>query len=98
MADDITLSEGLTQLSELFAGYEHEPRVLDPEDARIIRRCIKALRIEARALEREAARPREDTLMRQLAEACRIAGEATRPGSNLVLFPPPARPLSEGAV
>jgi hypothetical protein len=94
----LELSDGLAQLSDLFVPYQHEPMMLDPEDARTIRRCIKKLRDAARSLENEASRLKwnEPTLRQQIAEGRRVAAEIERQGSNVVPFPPRPRPFSDG--
>jgi hypothetical protein len=94
----LELSDGLAELDDLLSDYQHEPRVLDPQDARILGDCIKILRHKARDLENrlsqklwnEAARDERE------AEAERIAEAAFQPGSNIRLFPTIPRPFSDG--
>lgn len=94
----LELSDGLTELSALFTEYEHEPRILDPEDARTIRACISELRAAARRLENEisARRWNEEARKDRAAELRRAIAEIERPGSNVTPFPVIARPFSDG--
>lgn len=101
----LELSDGLFDLRRLIAAYEHEARVLDPTDARILARCIKELGIMARDMENRLSRLlwNEQARAEQAAEAARCAAEADRiaeaacrPGSNVRLFPVIPRPFSDG--
>ncbi|MER9623264.1 hypothetical protein NKI98_17780 [Mesorhizobium sp. M0222] len=94
----LELSDGLAEIDGLLDEFKHEPRILDPYDARILSDRIKQLRYAARALENQlsaklwndAARIERD------AEAERIAEAAFQPGSNICLFPVIPRPFSDG--
>ncbi|RWN30150.1 MAG: hypothetical protein EOR97_17415 [Mesorhizobium sp.] len=94
----LDLSDGLAEIDGLLAEFQHEPRILDPNDARMMGERLKQLRHQARALENrlsaklwndQAAADRE-------AEAERIAEAAFQPGSNVCLFPVIPRPFSDG--
>ncbi|UVK45346.1 hypothetical protein BPNPMPFG_000873 [Mesorhizobium sp. AR07] len=94
----LALSDGLSELRDLISDYQHEPRTLDPEDARVLCECIAELHSKAREIENrlsckvwnDQARTERD------AEAERIAEAAFRPGSNIRLFPAIQRPFSDG--
>jgi len=95
------LSDGLVELSRLLKDYEHEPKVLDPEDARTFRAILRELRLRARSLENEVSRHRWNAAARAERESRKAAGEAvlaeiSRPGSNIALFPVIPRPFSDG--
>lgn len=105
----LELSDGLVELSGLLKDYEHEPKVLDPEDARTLRAILRQLRLQARSLENEVSRHRWNAAARaeRAAErdadraALRDAGDAllaeiSRPGSNIALFPVIHRPFTDG--
>jgi len=101
----LELSDGLVELSRLLTDYEHEPKVLDPEDARIFRAILRELRLRARSLENEVSQHRWNAAARAEREADRAAmraagdallAEALRPGSNIALFPVIHRPFSDG--
>ncbi|RUU24987.1 hypothetical protein EOD08_23960 [Mesorhizobium sp. M6A.T.Ca.TU.002.02.2.1] len=94
----LELSDGLFDLRRLIADYEHEARVLAPEDARILARCIKELGIKAREMENHLSRLlwNEQARAERAAEAERIASAVCQPGSNVMLFPVIPRPFSDG--
>jgi hypothetical protein len=89
---DLSLSDGLVELSRLLADFEHEPKVLDPEDARTLRQILRTLRLKARALENEVSRDRWDRAARRDREAAAIAGGLAvaahmTAGGNVLAFP-----------
>lgn len=97
----LELSDGLVELSRLLTDYEHEPRVLDPEDARTFRAILRELRLRARSLENEVSRHRWNAAARAEREASKAAldaviAEISRPGSNIALFPVIHRPFTDG--
>ncbi|MBZ9678924.1 hypothetical protein [Mesorhizobium sp. ES1-1] len=94
----LALSDGLTELDGLLADYKHEPRILDPQDARILGECIRELRSKARDLENRLSRDLWNGAARaeRDADAERIAEAACQPGSNVRLFPVIPRPFSDG--
>ncbi|TPJ83872.1 hypothetical protein FJ422_16500 [Mesorhizobium sp. B2-6-3] len=94
----LELSDGLAELDDLLSDYQHEPRILDPQDARILGDCIKLLRQKARDLENRLSRDLWNGAARaeREAEAERVAEAALRPGSNVFLFQPISRPFSDG--
>ncbi|CAN7164222.1 hypothetical protein LJR234_000324 [Mesorhizobium amorphae] len=94
----LALSDGLTELGQLLSDYQHEPRILDPEDARTLGDCIKELSRMARAMENRlsAAIWNEQARIEREHEADRIASAASLPGSNIKLFPVIPRPFSDG--
>lgn len=101
----LELSDGLVELSRLLTDYEHEPKVLEPEDARTICAILRHLRLRARSLENEVSRHRWNAAARTERaaerEAMRATGEAvlaavSRPGSNIALFPVIPRPFTDG--
>ncbi|WP_032935154.1 hypothetical protein [Mesorhizobium sp. WSM3626] len=94
----LELSDGLAELDDLLSDYQHEPRILDPQDARILGDCIKILRHKARDLENRLSRDLWNGAARaeREAEAERVAEVAFQPGSNVCLFPVIPRPFSDG--
>jgi hypothetical protein len=95
----VTLSEGLDQLAAVFAPYERERKMLEPQDAEIIRRCIEMLQAAALCLEDEVRRRDQAALGERLGRSLamlEIVAEARRPGSNLALFGPACRPFTDG--
>lgn len=94
----LQLSDGLAELDDLLSDYQHEPRILDPQDARILGDCIKLLRQKARDLENRLSCKLWNDQARQEreAEAERITEAALQPGSNVFLFQPIPRPFSDG--
>ncbi|MEO9612609.1 MAG: hypothetical protein ABJG86_09850 [Nitratireductor sp.] len=100
MSFSLDLSDGLVELSLLFVEYEHEVKILDPEDARTIRSIIRELRLRARALENEVSRSRWNNRCRLQNAGHRnadtIIAAVETPGSNVRLFPIIHRPFSDG--
>lgn len=93
----LELSDGLADLAGLFDNYTHEARVLDPDDARAFRACVRLLLQRARELENEVSRHRWNDEARREREAQEaIVAEAMRPGTNLRLFALPHRPIGDG--
>ncbi|RWC58895.1 hypothetical protein [Mesorhizobium sp.] len=94
----LELSDGLAELDGLVAEFQHEPRIFDPNDARILGDRIKQLRRLARDLENRLSRDLWNGAARteRDAEAERIAEAAFQPGSNVCLFPVIPRPFSDG--
>jgi hypothetical protein len=94
----LALSDGLSELRGLLADYTHEPRVLEPEDARVLTECIKELGRKAREIENQLSAKlwNDQARVEREAEADRIAEAVFRPGSNLLLFPVIPRPFSDG--
>ncbi|MER8990447.1 hypothetical protein [Mesorhizobium sp. M0678] len=94
----LELSDGLAELYDLISDYQHEPRILDPEDARVLCDCIKELRGKARDIENRLSCKiwNEQAREEREAEADRIAEAVFRPGSNVCLFPVIPRPFSDG--
>ncbi|TIW27767.1 MAG: hypothetical protein E5V63_08220 [Mesorhizobium sp.] len=92
------LSDSLNQLGQMLSGFEHEPRVLRPHDARMLRRILKELGQEARAIECQLSAKlwNDEARKDRMAEAERIASVASQPGSNVTLFPIIPRPFSDG--
>lgn len=82
----LDLSDGLRELSALFDDYTHEPRVLEPADARAFKEAIRLLYSAARSLENEISRRRWNELARDEALSDHVLGEAYRAGSNVRLF------------
>ncbi|WP_054309994.1 hypothetical protein [Mesorhizobium sp. 1M-11] len=95
----LELSDGLQQLKRLFVDYQHEPRVLEPDDARIIQQCIELCYARARELENEVSAKRwnDEARRDRLVEMDRILSEIQRPGTNVMLFPVVERPIFEGS-
>lgn len=94
----LALSDTLNQLGQMFAGFEHESRVLRPQDARTLRRILKDLGQQARAIENQLSAKlwNEEARKDRVIEAERIASAASQPGSNVKLFPVIPRPFSDG--
>lgn len=94
----LALSDGLAELRELLADFAHEPRILDPEDARTLMEVCAVLHGRARKLENEVSAKRwnEDARRERLAETDAILAAAMEPGGNVTLFPVIARPFSDG--
>lgn len=94
----LELSDGLVELRHLLDDYQHEPRILDPQDARILSRCIQELTTRARALENEVSQKRWNEIAKaeRLADMDSIIEAVHRPGSNIALFPVIPRPFSDG--
>ncbi|MER8814362.1 hypothetical protein [Mesorhizobium sp. M0965] len=94
----LALSDGLSELRDLISDYQHEPRILDPEDARVLCECITELRGKARDIENRLSCKvwNDQAQAEREAEADRIAEAACRPGSNVRLFPVIPRPFSDG--
>lgn len=84
------LSDHLTRLSGLLADFEHEPRVLEPSDARTLRQVITGLRIEARKMENELSRHRWNEQARRDRAALPVIG------GNVVAFPDRSPAFSDG--
>lgn len=94
----LALSDGLSELRDLISDYQHEPRILDPQDARVLCECIKELHARARDIENRLSCKlwNEQAQAERAAEAELIAEAAFRPGSNVHLFPVIPRPFSDG--
>ncbi len=94
----LEVSDGLAELSKLLADYEHEPRVMQPDDASTLRACLKVLRNAARRLENEVSQKRWNAEAKhdRIVETEVILSEVTRPGTNVLLFPIIPRPFSDG--
>ena len=94
----LALSDGLTELGQILSDFKHEPRVLAPEDARILCDSLADLRRQARILENQLSAKlwNEAARLDRAAEAERIASAVSEPGSNLVLFPVIPRPFHDG--
>ncbi|SDA39431.1 hypothetical protein [Mesorhizobium qingshengii] len=94
----LALSDGLSELRGLISDYQHEPRILDPQDARVLCECIKELRDKARVIETRLSQKvwNDQARAERQAEADRIAEAVVRPGSNVCLFPVIPRPFSDG--
>lgn len=94
----LELSDGLAEIDSIVSEFQHEPRILDPNDARILGDRIKQLRHRARDLENRVSRDmwNEAARAERDAEAERIAELAFQPGSNVRLFPVIPRPFSDG--
>ncbi|TPL49118.1 hypothetical protein FJ937_16665 [Mesorhizobium sp. B2-4-4] len=94
----LDLSDGLAELDDLFSDYQHEPRILDPNDARILSERIKQLRHAARNLENRLSQKlwNDQARAERVAEADRVAEAVFAPGSNVHLFPVIPRPFSDG--
>ncbi len=95
----LELSDGLQQLKRELAEYDHEPRILDPQDARVLIECVELLHQRARDLENEVSAKRwnEEARRDRILEMDRILSEIQRPGTNVRLFPVVERPLFGGA-
>lgn len=92
----LALSDGLRDLSALFDDYTHEPRTLDPADARAFKECIKLLYRSARDLENELSRRHWNEIASDEQTTDAVLSEVYRPGSNVRLFPVIARPFHDG--
>lgn len=93
----LSIEDGLSELSQLFVEYEHEPRILDPQDATGIRECIRVLRERVRKLEHLAATgPSAVTIKMQRSEEQAVLAALADPGGNVCLFPAIPRPFSDG--
>lgn len=94
----LALSDGLTELRDLLSDYQHEARILDPEDARVLCESLKQLRSKARDIENRLSCKmwNDQARVDRAAEAERIAEVAFQPGSNVRLFPVIPRPFSDG--
>lgn len=92
----LELSDGLDELQHLFDDYQHEPRVLDPEDARAFAACCSELKKRARDLENAVSCKLWNDAARddRIAEGRRIVAASTN--ANVILFPLPHRPFSDG--
>lgn len=95
----LELSDGLAELRGLLSDYVHEPRILDPEDARTLMDVCAVLRNRARKLENEVSRSRWNREARheRLAEAETVLAAVAAPESNVRLFPVVPRPFTDGA-
>lgn len=96
----LELSDDLHELRGLLLDYCHEPRILDPQDARVMVECCKQLELRARELENEVSKFRWNEQARR-DNARHLTHElldvATRPGSNVKLFPVIRRPVPPSA-
>lgn len=94
----LELSDGLHELRGLLADFTHEPRVLDPDDARALIKCCVELERKARAMECEIDKYRWNEAARQTCrqEMRRVLAEAIGSGSNVTLFPVIRRPVMTG--
>lgn len=94
----LALSDGLSELGQILSDFQHEPRVLDPNDARILCDHLANLRRQARLMENQLSAKLWNEAAREdrAAEAERIVSAVTAPGSNLVLFPVIPRPFHDG--
>ncbi len=97
----LELSDTLFELRREFEPFEHEARVLTPDNARTLSAVLKELGVMARKLENEVSRQRWNDMALaersvRLAEGRRIIAESERRGSNIVLFPLGERPFSDG--
>ena len=93
----LSIEDGLSELSQLFVEYEHEPRILDPQDATRIRDCIRVLRERVRKLEHQlATRPPAVSLKMQRSEEQAVLSALSDPNGNVCLFPVIPRPFSDG--
>lgn len=96
----LELSDGLHELRGLLLDYTHEARILDPQDARILVDCCKLLELRARDLEGEVSKFRwNEQARRENAQHLThsLLDVATRPGSNVKLFPVIRRPVPPSA-
>jgi len=96
----LELSDGLHELRRHLMNFMHEPRIFDPDDARVLAECCGLLELRARELECEVSKFRWNEQARR--ENARhlthsLLDEATRPGSNVKLFPIVRRPVPPSA-
>lgn len=93
----LALSDGLAEMVKMFDEYSHEPRVLDPADARAFAECCKFFRNRARELENEVSKKRwnDEARRDRLIEANRVLAAVSAPGSNVELFPVVPRPFTD---
>lgn len=94
----LELSDGLSEIGQLISEFQHEPRILDPNDARILGDRIRQLRQNARDLENRLSAKlwNDQARIERETEAERIAELAFQAGSNVCLFPVIPRPFSDG--
>ncbi|RWG12259.1 MAG: hypothetical protein EOQ55_27290 [Mesorhizobium sp.] len=94
----LALSDSLTELGQMFSGFQTERRILEPHDARMLCQILKDLGLQARAIENQLSAKLWNEAARQdrVDEAERIAAVASQPGSNVKLFPAISRPFSDG--
>lgn len=92
------LSDSLNELGQMLSGFEHEPRVLQPHDARMLRRILKELGQEARTIENQLSAKlwNDQARLERFVDAEAIASAASQPGSNVMLFPVIPRAFSDG--
>lgn len=96
----LELSDGLHEMRGLLLDYTHEPRILDPQDAAALVKCLGLLELRARELECEVSKFRWNEQARR-ENARHLTHElldiATRPDSNVKLFPVIRRPVPPSA-
>lgn len=94
----LALSDGLAELSQMMSDFQHERRILEPHDARLLCQILKGLGLQARGIENQLSAKlwNEEARKDRAAEAERIASAACQPGSNVMLFPVIPRPFHDG--
>lgn len=93
----LALSDTLAELGQMFSGFQHERRVLEPHQANLLCQILKDLGLQARDIENQLSAKlwNEAAHQDRLDEAERIATVAGLPGSNVKLFPVIPRPFSD---
>lgn len=92
------LSDSLKEIGRRFDDFDTSGVVLEGMAVRNLTATLKTLASMALDLEHEISCSRWNTMAREerTLDAATIAAEATRPGSNVILFPVIPRPLSDG--
>ncbi len=93
----LDLSDDLGRLADNLDGLTRDGLSLDREATAILAATLRSLYRAARALETEVSRHRWNEAARlERADIGRILDAATRPGSNVKLFPVIHRPIPGG--
>lgn len=94
----LDLSDDLARLADNFDQFAHGGIAMDGETVIGIVATLRSLHQAARKLETEVSKKRwnEAARLERMQETKRILAEATRPGSNVKLFPITPRPFSDG--
>lgn len=97
-AFSLELSDGLRELREQLTIFAAAPEGAPAPQVAILASCVALLESRARTLECEVSRHRWNNAARveRAREMGRILTEATRPGSNVKLFPVIHRPILAG--
>ncbi len=94
----LDLSDDLATLAQYFDQFAHGGIAMDGETVLGIVATLRDLHRAARKLEMEVSRKRwnDAAQVERAQEMRRVLDEATRPGSNVKLFPVIHRPFSDG--